>query len=150
MLTARDTISDRVHGLENGADDYLVKPFALSELTARIRAQLRRTSRCNEPCVLQVHDLTLNPSTHEVRRNGVLINLNATDFRILKLLMQKSPAVVSKQEIESEVWHDTFTRAETIRTHIYYLRNVIDKPFMTPLIKTLPKQGWSLCADTPD
>ena len=143
MLTARDTVPDRVRGLESGADDYLVKPFALAELHARIRAQLRRSEVDAAPSVLTVGDLTLNLRMWTVERAGQSVKLNATAMKILALLMKKSPTVVTKEELAREVW-GTPPSAETIRSHLYMLRNAVDKPFEKPLIKTITGVGWTL------
>ena len=118
MLTARDTVPDRVRGLESGADDYLVKPFALAEFHARIRAQLRRSEVDAAPSVLTVGDLTLNLRMWTVERAGQSVKLNATAMKILALLMKKSPTVVTKEELAREVW-GTPPSAETIRSHLY-------------------------------
>lgn len=143
MLTARDTVPDRVRGLESGADDYLVKPFALAEFHARIRAQLRRSEVDAAPSVLTVGDLTLNLRMWTVERAGQSVKLNATAMKILALLMKKSPTVVTKEELAREVW-GTPPSAETIRSHLYMLRNAVDKPFENPLIKTIAGVGWTL------
>ena len=143
MLTARDTVPDRVRGLESGADDYLVKPFALAEFHARIRAQLRRSEVDAAPSVLTVGDLTLNLRMWTVERAGQSVKLNATAMKILALLMKKSPTVVTKEELAREVW-GTPPSAETIGSHLYMLRNAVDKPFENPLIKTIAGVGWTL------
>ena len=143
MLTARDTVPDRVRGLESGADDYLVKPFALAELHARIRAQLRRSEVEAAPSVLTVGDITLNLRMWTVERAGQSVKLNVTAMKILALLMKKSPTVVTKEELAREVW-GTPPSAETIRSHLYMLRNAVDKPFEKPLIKTIAGVGWTL------
>ncbi len=146
MLTARDTVPDRIRGLESGADDYLIKPFSLAELHARIRAQLRRAESDAAPSVLVVGDLKLNLRLWSVERAGQPVKLNATAMKILALLMKKSPAVVTKEELAREVWGATPT-AETIRSHLYMLRNAVDKPFAKPLVKTVPGVGWTLRAE---
>lgn len=146
MLTARDTVPDRVRGLESGADDYLVKPFSLAELHARIRAQLRRSDRETAPAVLAVGDLTLDLRMWTVERAGMPVKLNATAMKILTLLMKKSPMVVTKEELAREVW-GTPPSAETIRSHLYMLRNAVDKPFEKSLIKTIAGVGWTLRAE---
>ena len=143
MLTALDTVPDRVRGLESGADDYLVKPFSLAELHARIRAQLRRSETDQPPSLLRVGDLMLNLSMWTVERAGAPIKLNATGMKILALLMRQSPKVVTKDEMAREVW-GTPPTAETLRSHLYMLRNAVDKPFEKPLIKTIPGIGWTL------
>lgn len=146
MLTARDALEDRIKGLDAGADDYIVKPFALPELLARVRVALRREQGVTG-AVLAVGDLTLNTETHDVFRDGQQIVLTATGYKILKLLMERSPAVVDREELTREVWPTTLPTAENIRSHLYLLRKAIDKPFGKPLLRTLAGSGWCLRAD---
>ena len=143
MLTARDSIDDRVRGLEVGADDYLIKPFALKELAARIEALLRRTYG-NQRDVLQVADLVFNLQTLQVTRAGTSIRLNPTCLAILKELMAKSPAVVSRSRLETVVWNGSPPDSDSLRANLYLLRRAVDKPFDKALIKTHPGMGWSL------
>lgn len=143
MLTARDSIDDRVRGLEVGADDYLIKPFSLKELAARIEALLRR-SYGSEKDVLQVADLTFNLKTLKVTRANTSIKLNPTCLSILKELMAKSPAVVSRSRLETVVWNGSPPDSDSLRANLYLLRRAIDKPFDTALIKTHSGLGWSL------
>ena len=145
MLTARDSIDDRVRGLESGADDYLIKPFSLKELAARIEALLRRAYGGSKD-VLKVDDLVFNLKTLEVSRSGNQIRLNPTCQEILKELMLKSPAVVSRQRLETVVWNGSPPDSDSLRANLYLLRKAVDKPFETALIKTHPGLGWSLCA----
>lgn len=143
MLTARDSVDDRVRGLEVGADDYLVKPFALKELAARIEALLRR-SYGNQRDVLQVGDLVFNIQTLQVSRAGTPIKLNPTCLAILKELMAKSPAVVSRSRLETVVWNGSPPDSDSLRANLYLLRRAVDKPFDKAFIKTHPGMGWSL------
>lgn len=143
LLTALDTVPDKVRGFESGADDYLVKPFSLAELYARIKAQLRRSEQSVPQAVLRVADLMVNVQLWTVERAGQPIKLNATAMRILMLLMKKSPAVVTREDLAREVWAGS-PSAETVRSHMYMLRNAIDKPFDKPLLITLPGVGWAL------
>lgn len=143
MLTARDALEDRIKGLNVGADDYIVKPFALAELLARVRASLRRED-VQSGSILAIGDLTLNTDTHEVIRAGKKISLTATGYKILEVLMLKSPAIVDREELARIVWPTTLPTAENIRSHLYLLRNAIDKPFPVPLLHTLPGTGWCL------
>lgn len=143
MLTARDSIDDRVRGLEVGADDYLIKPFALKELAARIEALLRRTYGTQRD-VLQVADLVFNIQTLQVTRAGTSIRLNPTCLAILKELMAKSPAVVSRSRLETVVWNGSPPDSDSLRANLYLLRRAVDKPFDKALIKTHPGMGWSL------
>lgn len=143
MLTARDSIDDRVRGLEVEADDYLIKPFALKELAARIEALLRR-SYGSQKDVLQVADLTFNVKTLQVSRAGIPIKLNPICLGILKELMVKSPAVVSRSRLETVVWNGSPPDSDSLRANLYLLRKAVDKPFDTALIQTHPGLGWSL------
>ena len=147
MLTARDTQSDELLGLEVGADDYIVKPFDLELLEARIKSLLRRQSGFAFQSELQLFDLKLNVQTHQVWRQDKEIKLNPSCFKILKLLMEKSPAIVSRQEIEHLLWPDDPPDQDVLRKHIYHLRTKIDKPFCEERIKTLPKLGYQLAGE---
>ena len=144
MLTARDTLEDKVGGLEAGADDYLVKPFEIEELEARLRALIRRRRGHLTPAILQVGDLALDPGTLRVTRDGVEIPVTPTGFRILSLLMRASPRVVSRREIETEVWGDTPPDSDSLRSHLYSLRKSVDRPFDSPLIHTVQSAGYRL------
>lgn len=148
MLTARDTVEDKVRGLESGADDYLIKPFSLTELLARIRVQLRHLDQKVAPERLQVADLSANLHTWEFSRAGHALKLNATLAKILILLMKKSPGVVTRQELIDAVWTTPPTN-ETLRSHLYLLRNAIDKPFDRPLLHTISGIGWTLRESQP-
>lgn len=143
MLTARDTIEDKVRGLESGADDYLIKPFSLAELLARIRVQLRHLDEHPSQQVLKVADLTANLHTWEFFRAGQPLKLNATTAKILICLMKKSPGIVTKQELIEEVW-STPPSPETLRSYLYLLRNAVDKPFEKNLLHTIAGVGWTL------
>ena len=144
MLTARDSIDDRVRGLEVGADDYLVKPFALRELAARIDALLRRVYG-DDRNVLKVGDLVMNLQTLSVSRAGREIKLNPIGLAILRELMLKTPGIVSRAHLEAVVWNGSVPDSDSLRTNIYLLRQSVDKPFDTALIKTHPSLGWSIC-----
>ena len=144
MLTARDTLDDKITGLETGADDYLVKPFAIKELEARVRSLIRRHKGESVKEVLSVGDMTLDTSTLEVRRNGVEINMTPIGLKILTVLMQASPAVVSRRELERQVWGDILPDSDTLRSHLYNLRKVIDKPFDKQLLHTIQGRGYKI------
>ena len=144
MLTARDTLEDKVGGLDAGADDYLVKPFEIEELEARLRALIRRRRGLLTRAILQVGDLALDPGTLRVTRGGVEIPVTPIGFRILSLLMRASPRVVSRREIETEVWGDTPPDSDSLRSHLYSLRKSVDRPFDSPLIHTVPSAGYRL------
>jgi DNA-binding response OmpR family regulator len=145
MLTARDTLGDKVAGLDAGADDYLVKPFEIRELEARIRALIRRRRGQIAPEVLQVGDLSLDTGTLTVTRAGETLNLTPICMRILTVLMRASPRVVSRLAIEREVWGDVLPDSDTLRSHLYNLRKTIDKPYPKPLLHTVQSAGYRLC-----
>jgi two-component system copper resistance phosphate regulon response regulator CusR len=145
FLTARDAVQDRVRGLDLGAEDYLVKPFAFAELLARVRALLRRGS--GRAPVLTVGDLTLDPSTRTVERAGHEVRLTAKEFGLLEYLMRNAGYVLSKSMIAEHVW-DYELDAETnfIEVLIYGLRKKIDAPFEAPLIQTIRGAGYRIAA----
>lgn len=143
MLTARDSIDDRVTGLEVGADDYLIKPFSLRELNARVQALVRRAYGDSE-MKLRVGDLTFDLSTTQVNRAGKPIKLNSTCLTILKELMIRSPAIVSRSRLEAQVWGGGAPDSDSLRANIYLLRQAIDKAFDKKLIHTHPGLGWSI------
>jgi len=147
MLTARDTLDDKLLGFESGADDYLVKPFALKELEARIKALAKRWP--TDTKVLAVGDLRLDLGSLEVSRRGKPIELNNTCTSILKLLMEASPNVVTRQEMENSLWGDMPPGSDVLRSHIYTLRKKIDKPFDQAMIETVHGVGFKLKEDTP-
>lgn len=145
MLTARDGLNDRLQGFAAGADDYLVKPFALSELIARIEAVLRRVTGRRQH-VLEVGDLRYDTDTLQVSRAGKLLKLNPTSRKLLEVLMQKSPAVVRRNALEEALWGDELPDSDALRSHIHQLRQIIDKPFATPLLHTVHGAGFCLNA----
>lgn len=144
MLTARDELSDRLQGFNVGADDYIVKPFALSELLARVEAVARHFTGIKKH-VLQVHDLTFDLDALEVRRGDTLLRLNPTGMACLELLMRRSPAPVKRSELEEVAGGDGFD-SSSLRTNIYLLRRVIDREFDTPLLHTIHGIGYKLQA----
>jgi DNA-binding response OmpR family regulator len=150
MLTARDTLDDKVCGLSTGADDYLVKPFAIAELEARVVAQIRRNRGEVTRDLLSVGDLLIDTSTMAVQRQGQTLNLTPIGFKILTTLMQASPAVVSRQELERKIWGDILPDSDTLRSHMYNLRKTIDRPFATSLLKTVQSSGYQLIASESD
>ena len=149
IITARDQLSDRVRGLDVGADDYIVKPFALPELAARVSALIRRQRKEVTANTLQVADLQLDPARQEVRRDGQLLKLSPTAFRILRILMRESPKVVSREQLEHELWGDLVPDSDALRSHLYNLRKAVDKPFENALLNTLPGVGFSIQEDRP-
>ena len=142
MLTARDTLTDKVSGLDAGADDYLVKPFAIQELEARVRALIRRDRRQVSAEVLKVADLVLDTASLRVTRGGSELQLSPIGLRLLTILMRESPRVVSRQEIEREIWGNGLPDSDTLRSHLYNLRKTIDKPFDKQLLHTVQSAGY--------
>ncbi|KJK01722.1 response regulator transcription factor [Pseudomonas sp. PDM18] len=147
MLTARDQLDDRLQGFRSGADDYLLKPFALSELAARIEAVLRR-SQGGGRRELQVADLSYNLDTLEVNRAGKPLKLNPIGLKLLAVLMQKSPHVVRRDVLEEAVWGDDCPDSDSLRSHVHQLRQVIDKPFGSSLLHTVHGVGYKLAEET--
>jgi two-component system OmpR family response regulator len=144
FLTARDATEDKVGGLTVGADDYVTKPFSLEELVARIHAVLRRTSTAGGETRLAFVDLEMDEETHEVWRQGSLVELTATEFNLLRYLLENARRVVSKSEILDRVWHYDFEGDPNIvETYVSYLRKKIDC-FDPPLIHTIRGVGYSL------
>jgi DNA-binding response OmpR family regulator len=144
MLTARDTVDDRVQGLDSGADDYLVKPFALSELRARLRALLRRDSP-NKSAVLQVADLTLDPATHQVERAGQAIELTTREFSFLEYLMRNPSRLVTREMVEEHLWsYDYEGASNVVDVYVRRLRRKIDDPFDLKLLETVRGAGYRL------
>ncbi len=147
MLTARTTVPDRITGLDAGADDYLVKPFDLEELFARLRALHRRATGDEEEKPLQVDDLVLDPLSRRTTRNGVEIELSAREFDILELLMRRVGRLVTRYAILDEVWDgDTDIKSNVIDVHVASLRAKIDRPFGTSTITTLRGAGYRIDA----
>ncbi len=150
MLTSRDTLPDKLTGFESGADDYLVKPFELEELWARLQALYAR-SAASQNEVLKIHDLELNPETHMVQRAHQDITLTKTCFKLLQILMSASPRIVPRAELELKLWDDMPPGSDVLRTNIYTLRNKIDKPFSKPLLQTVHGVGYRILnPDNPD
>ena len=147
MLTARDAIEDRVAGLDVGADDYLVKPFALSELLARMRALLRRASETPKTTRIQVGDLALDTATHRVTRQSQTIDLTAKEYSILEYLMREAGRVVTRDMISNHVWNfDDVNQSNVVDVYIRNLRRKIDDPFEVKLIQTLRGLGYQIAA----
>jgi DNA-binding response OmpR family regulator len=146
MLTARGSVEDRVSGLTSGADDYLVKPFAMSELLARVQALLRRRDRETEGNnILQVGNLTLDLVRHEVQREGKNIELTAKEFALLEYLMRHPGQVLTRSQITDQVWrYDLDAISNVVDIYIHYLRDKIDHGFARPLLKTVRGIGYKL------
>jgi len=147
MLTARDTIDDRVAGLDAGADDYLVKPFALRELLARLRALGRRTAESPRSPVLRVGDLELDTRTHRALRGGQTIALTTREYAVLECLMRHPDQVLSRVTIAEHVWsYDSFHQSNIIDVYIRNLRRKLDDPFGFKLLHTVRGTGYRISA----
>lgn len=144
MLTARDTVLDKVAGFDSGADDYLVKPFSLVELESRIKALIRRHQNEYFEHTITIGDLTLNASQHIVSREDNVLKLTPTGFKIVKALMSASPRVMSKSELEEKVWGDNIPSSDALRTHLHSVRAQVDKPFEKMMIITVPSVGYQI------
>ena len=144
MLTARDTLDDKISGLEIGADDYLIKPFAIQELEARIHSIIRRHNGEVAREILSVGDLVLDTGTLKVERAGKELNMTPIGLKILTILMRSTPSVVSRRELERQVWGDILPDSDTLRSHLYNLRKVIDKPFDKQLLHTIQGTGYKI------
>lgn len=146
LLTALGSVADRTTGLDSGADDYLVKPFALEELLARVRALLRRPVT-QQPTILTAGDLTLDTVTYEVKRADKLIQLTGKEFALLEYLMRNQNRPLPKSTIISHVWdYDADVLPNTVEVYIKYIRNKVDQPFDKPLIHTIRGFGYKLQA----
>lgn len=145
MLTAKGRIEERVEGLDAGADDYLVKPFAFTELFARVRALIRRPKQTVNP-VLKVADLTLDSNSFEVKRGGMSIRLSSKEFSLLEYLMRHQEKVITKEQIMNHVWdYDADVLPNSVEVYIKHLRDKIDSPFDgKPLIHTLRGFGYKI------
>lgn len=144
ILTAKDAIEDRVQGLDNGADDYLTKPFAFSELLARLRA-LQRRPPLQVQSILTVADLTLDPIKREVKRSGNLIELSPLEFRLLEYLLRNHDCVLTRTQIGEHIWNlDFYNNSNIVDVYIGYLRRKIDKGADFTLIQTIRGVGYCL------
>jgi len=148
MLTARDSIDDRVAGLDAGADDYLIKPFSMKELLARLRALRRRSTDVLKSSVLQVADLTLDLRSHRVQRGQKTVELTAKEYAVLECLMREKECVLSRTVIAEHIWnYDTFNQSNVIDVYIRNLRRKIDDPYEKKLIHTIRGAGYSISAN---
>lgn len=151
MLTARSDVDDRVNGLDAGADDYLVKPFAMKELLARLRALTRRASDQPKSPILSFADLTLDRRAHEVRRGGHLIPLAIKEFSVLECLLREPKRVFTRTQIAEHVWnYDTFNQSNVVDVYIRNLRRKVDDPFEKKLIHTVRGLGYRLSLNEMD
>ena len=145
MLTARDTLDDKLTGFDQGADDYLIKPFEMKELEARLAAMIRRHKNELHTAKVTIADLVFDPKAMRVFRGDTQIKLSPIGIHILKILLRESPNLVSREKIEAEVWGDDLPNSDAFRSHLYNLRKVLDKPFETQLIHTVSGLGYKLC-----
>lgn len=144
MLTARDAVDDRVRGLDAGADDYLTKPFAFSELFARLRAITRREPVAR-PTVLRLGDLVLDPATHEVRRGDTRIELSPTEYSLLAYFLRNAGQVLSRTQILEHVWDFAYDgTSNVVDVYVRYLREKIDRPFGRNTLETVRGAGYVL------
>jgi two-component system copper resistance phosphate regulon response regulator CusR len=146
LLTARDAVNDRVQGLDSGADDYLVKPFAFPELLARIRALLRR-GKPDLPVILKVSDLEIDPASRTVARNGTKLDLTPREFDLLEYLARNRGRVVSREMLARDIWNETARHTpldNVIDVHITRLRRKVDEPFEKKLVQTVRGVGFML------
>jgi DNA-binding response OmpR family regulator len=143
MLTARDTLADKLDGFEAGADDYVVKPFALKELEARLKALVRRANH-ERSRILDCGDLRVDMGQRLVAKNGVAVELNRTCYRILVELMSKAPDVVTRENLEHLLWGDMRPASDALRSHVYALRKTIDAPNEESLIETVHGVGFKM------
>ncbi|KPC55656.1 DNA-binding response regulator [Pseudomonas savastanoi pv. glycinea] len=144
MLSARDELDDRLTGFKVGADDYITKPFAMSEVLARVEAVVGRRQR-KDNRVMVVADLHFDLDTLEITRNGVPLKLNPTNMKLLELLMRKSPHIVKRSELEEVLWGRDAPNSSSLRSNIHILRRVLDGDHETPLLHTAHGLGYKLC-----
>ena len=147
MLTARDSVEDRVAGLDTGADDYLVKPFAFAELLARLRALVRR-GELERPSVLEVDDLRLDPATRRVWRGPTEIQLSAKEFAVLETFMRRPGEVLTRDHLLEHAWDFAYeNRSNVVDVYIRHLRSKIDEPFGRQTLETIRGAGYRLRAN---
>jgi DNA-binding response OmpR family regulator len=144
IVTARDALDDKIVGLESGADDYVVKPFALREVEARLRALARRAQSHGMQTRLQVADLVFDTDTIKITRGARAIQLPPIALKLLETLMRHSPRVLNRSELEHAIWGDTPPDSDALRAHMHLLRGAIDGPGDAPLIRTVRGVGYQL------
>lgn len=144
MLTALDTLNNKLEGFNSGTDDYLIKPFELPELEVRLNALARRGRGEVTNPLLRIDDLQFDPATLHLTRGSQRIELPPIPIKILALLMQRSPAVVSREVIEREIWGDDLPDSDSLRAHVHVLRSAIDRGFDVPLVHTIRGMGYRI------
>ena len=145
MLTARDSLQDKVLGFDSGADDYLVKPFSLVELDVRLKALARRAGGQHVfSRVLRFGPLVFDPDQQQASRDGAKIALTKTGYVLLRSLMAAAPRIVSRETLEQAVWGEDRPESDALRTHIHALRQAVDKPFASPMVHTIAGVGYKL------
>lgn len=144
MLTARDQLEDRIKGFENGADDYLIKPFESQELVMRLKALVKRDRGQVTQKLLTVGSLKLDTGKMQIWRDDVLIEVSPTSFKILNILVRAYPEVVTREQIEQELWGSDVPDTDTLRSHVYNLRKAVDHPFDQAMIQTVKGVGLKL------
>ncbi|KQQ91894.1 response regulator transcription factor [Massilia sp. Leaf139] len=150
MLTARDSLPDKVAGFDSGADDYLVKPFSLVELEVRLKALVRRSGAAHAvPATMRYGELSYDPDTQEASRAGVPIQLTKTGYTLLRCLLASAPRIVTRETLEQAVWGEDRPDSDALRTHIHALRQAIDKPFAIPMLQTIAGVGYKLVQTDP-
>ncbi len=150
MMTARDELADKLNGFEVGADDYVVKPFDMPELVARIRSLHKRSNRLAASQLLSVDDLSLDFGTRTVLRRGETITVTPVGFEILSTLLQHAPNIVRREELENQLWGDDPPASDTLRSQIYKLRKAVDKPYTEKLLHTIAGTGYRIGKDDTD
>lgn len=146
MLTARDSLPDKLLGFESGADDYLTKPFALDELHARCHALARRPELHRSP-VIVIGSLNVDVQKREAVRGAVVLDLTRKGFEILRTLAEAYPAAMTRSDLVARIWGDDWPDSDALRSHIYALRQELDKPFQRSMLKTIHGVGFQLEAD---
>jgi DNA-binding response OmpR family regulator len=142
MITARDTLDDKIEGFESGSDDYLVKPFALKELLLRVQALAKR--RSSQPRRYVIGDLEVNTEQHQATRAGVKLALSPKEWALLEYMAKMSPNIALRDEMQRAVWGEALPESDSLKVHMHKLRQKVDKPFSQPLIKTVPGVGFVL------
>lgn len=146
MLTARDQLEDKLEGFAAGVDDYLIKPFSVKELEARLQALAKRGRVEGTASILTVSDLSFDKATQTATRDGQVLQLNPIQRKLLIYLLENQHRVVSRTELEQVIWEDSPPDKDILRSHIYGLRSAIDKPFASSLLQTVRGSGYRLSA----